>query len=238
MIAIIPARSGSKGLVNKNIKSFLGKPLIYYTIKEALNSNYINRVIVSTDSPKIANISQKYGAEVPFLRPVKYASDNSPVYKSIIYTMDKLDEKYDEIILLQPTNPLRTAKMIDESIELFNNKDCISVISISKKSEPLEWFKKIDKRGKLVEINNKENNKNNNRQNYDNIYLPNGMIYIVKYDYFIKEHRFYSDKTYPYIVEPKYAIDIDKEYEFRFAEMIYKQEMEYYNDKDCNNNRK
>lgn len=126
MIAIIPARGGSKGLPGKNIKELNGKPLIAYTIECALQSKYIDHVVVSTDDPKIAAISIKYGAEVPFLRPACLATDTSMAVDNYIYTIKRLTELYnitiDSFLVLQPTSPLRQVEDIDGAVSLFIDK--------------------------------------------------------------------------------------------------------------------
>jgi CMP-N-acetylneuraminic acid synthetase len=123
ILAIIPARSGSKGIPNKNIKKLSGRPLIYYTIKAALNSKLIDRIIVSSDSEKILKISEKLGAEIPFKRPKNISEDKSLAIEVIQHALNWLEknEKYfpDAIIYLQPTSPLRTKKHINEAINIF-----------------------------------------------------------------------------------------------------------------------
>src|SRR3989344_5243385 len=122
ILAIIPARGGSKGIKNKNIRLFCGKPLVANAILCARGSKYINRIIVSTNDKKIAAVAIKYGAEVPFLRPTYLAGDKSPITKTVFHLLGKLkqDEKYepDYIVLVQPTSPIREAKDIDNALDL------------------------------------------------------------------------------------------------------------------------
>ena len=131
IIAIIPARGGSKGIPGKNIKQICGKPLIAWTIKQALSSRYIDEVFVSTDSKKIATVSKKYGAGVPFLRPAKYALDSSPTSDAVIHTLDTFEamgKKFDYLMVLEPTSPLRKRNDIDSSIKLIatgKKADCL-----------------------------------------------------------------------------------------------------------------
>ncbi len=136
-ICIIPARSSSKEIKNKNIQIVGGKPLIYWTIKEAVKSKFFSKVIVSTDSPKIKKISEKYGAECPFLRPKKLSGDKTPTIQVINHAVRFLKNKmnftnYDYVVLLQPTSPLRKVSDIDKSIKLFlSKKNSSSLISVS-----------------------------------------------------------------------------------------------------------
>jgi N-acylneuraminate cytidylyltransferase/CMP-N,N'-diacetyllegionaminic acid synthase len=133
MIAIIPARGGSKGIPGKNIKLLGGKPLIVYTIEAALESRWISEVIVSTDSEEIARVAREYGAIVPFLRPAELARDDSQAIDSYIYTVEKLEKEYgytiESFIVLLLTTPFRNGNDIDEAIEMFREKNSDSVIS-------------------------------------------------------------------------------------------------------------
>lgn len=223
MIAIIPARGGSKGLPGKNIKNFHGHPLISYAIREAQKSKYIDRVIVSTDDNSIAEVAKEYNAEIPFLRPTNLAQDTSPVIETYFYTIEKLKEtenyEVDDFIVLQPTSPLRNVNHIDESIQLYYNKKADSVISVSEMNHPIEWTKTIDKHGKLISLF--EDN-SLNRQEYKKNYLPNGMIYIFKYSSLKRNKDYYMKDTYPYIVDNTYSVDIDDILDFDFAQFLYK----------------
>ncbi len=135
IVAIIPARGGSKGIPEKNIKNFCGQPLIAWAIKEALKSKLLNRVIVSTDDKKIAFMARQYGAETPFIQPAKLAQASSRMEQVFVYALRwlKENENYniDVIVWLQPTSPLRQSQHIDGAVELFLNKKCDAVISAS-----------------------------------------------------------------------------------------------------------
>jgi CMP-N,N'-diacetyllegionaminic acid synthase len=139
IIAIIPARSGSKGLKDKNIKELKGKPLIAYTIEAAKKSEIFDRIIVSTDSEKYAEISKKYEAEVPFLRSNENSGDKAGSWEVVKEVLSKLDEKYDIVILLQPTSPLRTSQNIKEAIDLFFEKNADTLFSVCETSHPAFW---------------------------------------------------------------------------------------------------
>ena len=156
MIAIIPARGGSKGLPGKNIKEINGKPLIAYSIEAALASSNISKVIVSTDDPEIYQTAIKYGASETFLRPKELALDNSLAVDNYIYTLKRLESEFkaniSKFIVLQPTSPLRKVIDIDNAIELFNDKDADSVISYCQEEHPIVWHKYISEDGKLINI--------------------------------------------------------------------------------------
>ena len=229
MLAVIPARGGSKGLPGKNIKRINGKPLIAWTIEAAKKSKYIDRIIVSTDDKKIANISKKYGAEIPFLRPKELATDTAKAIDNYIFTIEELknrEEKYyDEFIILQPTSPLRKAEDIDKAIELFKEKNADSVISVCEAVHPPLWLKKNDRKGVLrsyftIEIGNK------NRQELETAYMPNGAIFIFKLSLLKEKKSYYSDKTFPYIMPYDRSVDIDNQVDFDFAEFLMSRKCE------------
>ena len=144
MLAIIPARGGSKGLPGKNIKELCGKPLLACTAEAALASPYITRVVISTDDKIIAEVAKRYGIECPFLRPDFLSTDDAKSVDVFNFTINKLEEegeKIDNIIILQPTSPLRTEQHINEAVELFINNKADSVISYCKEYHPIFWHK-------------------------------------------------------------------------------------------------
>lgn len=225
VIAIIPARGGSKGLPGKNIKAINGKPLIWYTINAAKKSKFIGKIIVSTDDDGIANISKSFRAEIPFMRPKELARDDSLAIDNYIYTINKLNEgfKYciEEFIVLQPTSPLRTSLDIDNAVKIFKEKKADSVISVSEAIHPPIWAKRIDSKGILmnyfdIKIGNK------NRQEIEKAYMPNGAIFVFKYSLIKEKYSYYSDKTYPYVMPLERSIDIDSKLDFEFAEYLMK----------------
>ena len=223
MLAIIPARGGSKGLPGKNIRNLAGKPLICHTINAALKAKSITRVIVSTDDANIASIAEECGAEVPFMRPNELASDNSLAIDSYLYTIDRLASegniKIDSFIALLPTAPLRLAFDIDGAIEVFNTKEADSVISVTDAEVPVEWYKRINKNGILEDYFTNANTMKN-RQEFDASYIPNGSIYIFNVDKLRSLRTYYMDKTFPYIMSRDHSVDIDEVLDFYWAEFL------------------
>jgi len=223
MIAIIPARVGSKGLPGKNIRNLAGKPLICHTISAALKAQSITRVIVSTDDVNIASIAEGCGAEVPFMRPDELASDNSLAIDSYLYTIDRLategNIKIDSFIALLPTAPLRLANDIDGAIEVFNTKEADSVISVTDPEVPVEWYKRINKNGILEDYFTNANTMKN-RQEFNASYIPNGAIYIFNVDKLRSLRTYYMDKTYPYIMSRENSVDIDEVLDFYWVEFL------------------
>ena len=222
MIAIIPARGGSKGLPGKNIKPLLNKPLIAYTIEAAKKSKYISRIIVSTDCEKIAETAIKHGAECPFLRPKDLASDTALSIDTYKYVINKLNEKNEkkvkDFIVLQPTSPLRDNVDIDNAISMFYDKKADSVISYTPEQHPISWHKYLDQENRFVSLFEEDVK---NRQDYKISYYPNGAIYVFKYS-IILDNTYYTKNSFAYIMEQNKSIDIDSIDDFEYAEFLLK----------------
>jgi len=223
MIAIIPARGGSKGLPGKNIRDLDGMPLICHTIKSALESESITRVIISTDDDDIAIVAKECGAEVPFNRPSKLAKDNSMVMDAYLYTIDRLVEMenitIDSFIALLPTAPLRRSHDIDMAVEIFNFNKADSVISVTEPDAPAEWYRRIDNDGILRDYF-PNTNTIKNRQEFNKSYIPNGAIYIFNVEKLRLSRQYYMDKTYPYVMPRSRSADIDEILDFEWAEFL------------------
>ena len=223
MIAIIPARGGSKGLPGKNIRDLDGMPLICHTIKSALESESITRVIISTDDDDIAIVAKECGAEVPFNRPSKLAKDNSMVMDAYLYTIDRLVEMenitIDSFIALLPTAPLRRSHDIDMAVEIFNLNKADSVISVTEPDAPAEWYRRIDNDGILRDYS-PNTNTIKNRQEFNKSYIPNGAIYIFNVEKLRLSRQYYMDKTYPYVMPRSRSADIDEILDFEWAEFL------------------
>lgn len=220
MIAIIPARGGSKGLPGKNIKLLNGKPLIAYAIEAALKSKHIDRVIVSTDDEEIARVSKQFGAEIPFMRPDFLASDTAQAVDNYIYTIDRLEKETNQLIdafvVLQPTSPLRIAEDIDGAIELFHEKNADSVISYCPEAHPVTWHKYLDDEGRFVNIfDDNIRNRQANRVSY----YPNGAVYVFRTS-IIRERKYYTEKSYAYIMSRERSVDIDFIEDFEYAAFL------------------
>lgn len=223
MLAIIPARGGSKGLPRKNIKLLDGLPLICHSIKNALESKLVNRVIVSTEDKEIASISENFGAEVPFMRPDNLASDKSMVMDTYLNVVDLISQQYsspvESFVALLPTAPLRTSKDIDEAIKIFNEKKADSVISVLEAPTPLYWHRRITDDGKLKNYL-PEFDAVKNRQELKKTYIPNGAVYVFKTEILRSTRQYYNEKTYPYIMPIERSVDIDNLIDFKWAEFL------------------
>lgn len=221
ILAIIPGRGGSKGVPNKNIKELKGHPLIDYSIITAHLSKLITRTIVSTDSIEIAGIAKKYGAEVPFLRPNKYAKDDSRDIEYVLHALEwlSINEKYipDYIVQLRPTTPLRKPEIVDKAIKkILNNNHVTSLRSVHELAEsPYKMFT-IEKY--LVPYMSKTplNVTNYPRQLFPIAYKPNGYVDILKVEYVLTNHDMYGNKILPFITEP--VIEVDTMEDFKRLE--------------------
>ena len=216
--ALIPARGGSKGIPGKNRRIFKGKTLIERTIKQAIDSDYIQRVIVLTDNIEIAEISKNSGAEIPFIRPDYLATDKSPIIETVIYTLEKLPELND-FILLQPTSPLRRVSDIDNIIELRNIQKRHSAVSVCEISEYPEWMFRVQNNFMTNFLS--QENLSKRRQDIEKVYILNGALYLSTRKHFFDNLNFISKETLPYLMEKKYSVDIDDEIDWHYAELIY-----------------
>jgi CMP-N-acetylneuraminic acid synthetase len=214
--AIIPARGGSKGIKNKNIKNFCGIPLLAHSILQARDSNYVDRVIVSTEDSFIKKISLEYGAEVPFDRPKKLASDHASGIDVALHAIEQI--KSDIFIILQPTSPLRTVKDIDGSIEMFIKKNAKIVISASKLKN-YDYSFLINEKGQISNDRLKE--VSTNRQNYDNYFAPNGAIFIAYTEHFKIAKSFLGAETFVYKMPLIRSIDIDEMDDWQVAKILF-----------------
>jgi N-acylneuraminate cytidylyltransferase/CMP-N,N'-diacetyllegionaminic acid synthase len=222
ILALIPARGGSKGLPGKNKKALCGKPLIAWTIAAAKKSGYIDDIIVSTDDFYIAKIAKKYGARVPFMRPAKFATDAAPAIAVMINTREwlkKHKENYDIIVYLQPTSPLRVADDIDNGIKLFFEKNSNSVVSVCKSAKPKYLINNLPANGNMKNFLT-SSNANKNRQQHKDTFEINGALYIAFFDYICSKKSWYGSKTFAYLMPRSRSIDIDTELDFRIAEFI------------------
>ena len=227
IIAFIGARAGSKGLKNKNIIGFAGKPLIHWTIQASLNSKYVDRTIVSTDGEKIAQVAKVSGAQVPFLRPKSLARDNSPIYDAIRHALKwiKDNEKisYDYLLCLQPTSPLRDSKHIDRAIEYyFKNRrsDLDTLVSCMPVASKYGWLMRQDQKG-YVCICLKSTAKKGRRQELPAYYLPNGAIFLAPVKV-VRSKGFYTSRTLMFVLDPNISVDIDTREDFDRALRIFK----------------
>ena len=222
-LAIIPARSGSKGLKDKNIKEFCGKPLLAYTIEAANKSGCFTKVMVSTDSDIYAQIAEKYGASVPFLRSDENASDKATSWdmvEEVLSKYEELGERFDTFCLLQPTSPLRTSQDIANAYALYENQASFAVVSVCEAEHSPLWCGHLPKNLELNDFLNVEDIKR--RQDGDKFYRLNGAIYIVNIERFKNDRFLYQKGSFAYVMPQDRSVDIDTAIDFKLAEIIFK----------------
>ena len=219
VVALIPARSGSVGLKNKNIKIFNGKPLIYYAIKSAKQSKLINNIIVSSDSKKILDISKKYGATT-FLRPKKYATSKSTDLDVIKNLIENLKKKIDILVFLRPTNPFRTGKDIDSCINKIFKGNFSSIRSISDCTYPPYWLKKTERKYLKNLYPNKFSEMR--RQDLPLVHMANGAIEVIGSNVLSKLKSRCGNKVGYYYMSKICAYDIDDYIDFKISEYLFK----------------
>lgn len=225
-IAIIPARSGSKGLPNKNILMLQGKPLIGWTIEAAITSGQFEKVIVSTDSLEYGAISEKYGASVVY-RGEEASSDTASTFTVVEDLFSKVDTKgVDYFVLLQPTSPLRCNRHIVEAIDLFEKEfdKYDTLVSVTKAHKAADLVKQINPQTLSLEYFDKDFS-NYCRQGYTE-YEPNGAIFISKIDTYLVKKHFFGTQGLAYMMDKKSSIDIDDFIDFKLAETVLKEERE------------
>jgi len=224
IIAIIPARRGSKGLPGKNVRLLNNKPLIYYTIREALRSKFLDRIIVSTDDKEITELAKVYGAEV-IARPADLAKDDTPslpVFQHAIRYLEEVEHYHpDVIVILQPTSPLRTVEDVDGVVEKFLQTDCDSVVSVCKVECPPQWMYilKVDRLQPVI----KGREKIIRRQDAPEVYRLNGAVYVTHRDVIMKQNTVMGNDTRAYIMPVERSIDIDTEVDFQLADVLIRE---------------
>ncbi|WP_392344245.1 cytidylyltransferase domain-containing protein [Pseudoalteromonas prydzensis] len=219
ILAIIPARGGSKRLPRKNVLPINGKPLIEWSIDAAKASEYIDTVFISTDDKEIQSISFESGAYVPELRPAELATDTATTESMLLYTLEKYGKGYDVVILLQPTSPLRTPNNIDEAIELFLTKKAFSVVSVTSCEHSPLWSNTLPFDGNMENFI-KEKGLQRSQDLYG-FYRLNGAIYIFDVEKLLQYQKIcYTKETYAYKMSNENSVDIDTELDFEFAELL------------------
>lgn len=222
VLAIIPARGGSKGVPRKNIKKLAGKPLIAWTIEEAKKSKYIDRLILSTEDLEIINVAKKYGCEVPFVRPSELALDETPGIEPILHAI-RIIPHYEYIVLLQPTSPLRDVTDIDIAIEKSFQNDGCSVVSVSEAEESPYWMYEIGDGNKMIPLLNVKSFPNR-RQDIPKSYVLNGAVYVSSSKKLKSEKGFLEKNTLAYVMPKERSLDIDTEFDFKLCELMVSKE--------------
>lgn len=223
-IGIIPARGGSKRLSRKNVLDLAGKPLISWTIEAALGCPFLDEVMVTTDDDEIAVLAKRFGASVPFLRPSALASDTATSFEAVKHTIDyyqsKLGKRFDFVVLLQPTSPLRNASNISEAIELLSERNADAVISVCEVDHSPLWMNTLPSDNSMAGFI-REDLKNRRSQDIEKYFRLNGAIYICCVEVLLAKETFLPDEaSYAYPMSREDSVDIDTRLDFLFAESI------------------
>jgi len=225
VLAIIPARGGSKRLPRKNILPLHGKPLIAWSIEAGLNSKYIDRVVVSTDCEDIAKVAIDFGADVPFIRPSEIATDTASTDSVILHCLSTLsvDTNPDIVVILQPTSPLRTNQDIDQALRLLIDKEAEGIVSVCECEHSPFWSNTLPADSNMGAFINKDV-KGKRSQDLPSCYRLNGAVYVFTSDSLIdKQGVSYTESVYSFIMPGSRSVDIDLELDFRLAEVILNQ---------------
>lgn len=227
-IAIISARSGSKGLKDKNIKEINGIPLMSYSILAAIKSRMFSEIMVSTDSKKYAEIAKHYGANVPFLRSIATSTDDASswdVVKEVLNNYYNLGKKFDTVCLLQPTSPLRTFDDIIGGYNLLSEKNASAITSVCEVDHSPLWTLILPSNCSLKEYRN--TSIDSPRQKLDTYYRINGALYIRKINYLLNDITLLDNEEFAFVMSKNHSVDIDDEIDFALAEVLINKGFEY-----------
>lgn len=220
-IAIIPARSGSKGLPNKNIKELCGKPMMVYTIEACKKSGLFSCVHVSTDSEAYREIAIAAGADVPFLRSKETATDSASteaVVREVLARYDEMGKVFDTFAIMQPTSPLRTVRDIENAFSMLIRNNADSIIGVCEMEHSPRWCNTLPANLSMNDFLKKEDNVG--RQGLSQYYRINGAMYLVKRQAYTSHDAMYGPKSYALIMDKIHSIDIDDATDFKIAEAI------------------
>lgn len=218
LLALIPARGGSKGIPRKNILPFCGKPLLQWSIDAALAANCVDQVVVSTEDPVIAALATQCGAEVPFKRPPELAIDSAPGIGVVLHALEQLPSVSD-LLLLQPTSPLRTAADIEAIVSFRSKCKSDAAVSITRSFKHPAWMYNISKGNYLQPLFNSAE-PHAQRQQLQPAYVLNGALYLASRDFLIRERGFLRDDTVGFVMHPERSVDIDTSLDWKWAEFL------------------
>jgi CMP-N-acetylneuraminic acid synthetase len=223
ILAVIPARAGSKRLPNKNMMELRNKPLIQWTIDAALACKELSKVVVSTDSKEIALFSENIGATVPFLRPDNISGDKASGIDVVLHVIDfykKQNITFDYIMLLQPTSPLRTSAHIKSAINELKSKKSDAIISVCECDHPPQWSNTLDKNHSMDNFISEFVKNNSRSQDLASYYRLNGAIYLVNIKKFLEANSFFlSNNSHAFIMPIELSVDIDNLIDFKYADL-------------------
>ena len=217
LLALIPARGGSKGIPRKNIRPFCGKPLLQWSIDAALASACVDQVVVSTDDREISEVAIACGAEVPFLRPAELASDTAPGIAPVLHALQQLPHVSD-VLLLQPTSPLRTSTDIDSIVALREQAKRESAVSLTLSPKHPAWMYNLSQDLRVEPLLKVDGS--HCRQQLMPAYVLNGALYLASRAFLFRETHFIATDTVGYLMPPERSVDIDTPFDWQWAEYL------------------
>jgi N-acylneuraminate cytidylyltransferase len=215
VLAVIAGRGGSKGLPRKNVRDLAGKPLIAWSIATAAQSRFLDRTVVSTDDPEIAETARRHGGDVPFMRPAELADDTASIVDAVLHAADNVVEKHRYVVLLQATSPLRLGSDIDGALEHCRRHGAPACLSITP-APKARWALEMDAAGLLRPLLESTNR----RQELADAYQPNGAVYVAELEWLRTERSFYTPQTIGYVMPAERSVDIDTRMDFLLADAI------------------
>ncbi len=227
ILGIIPARGGSKGVKDKNIRPLLGKPLIAYSIECGLSCPSVDRLIVSTDSERIADISKRYGAEVPFIRPSELARDDTPMMPVLEHAINECESLYklpiECIVLLDATSPLRYVVDVENCVKIFKNGDCDAVISVIP-SRRNPYFNMVVSENNYIRIAIEPEMPITRRQDCPPVYDLNNSIWVFSRKAILEDKQRIPKRSKLYLMDEFSSVDVDREVDFKILETLMKEQ--------------
>jgi CMP-N,N'-diacetyllegionaminic acid synthase len=221
IIGVIPARGGSKGVPRKNLRPLAGRPLIAWSIAEALKSSLIDRLVVTTEDDEIAQVARDWGADVPVRRPDEFATDTARVEDAVAHLLCSLDsDTYDVLVMMHSTVPLRLAADIDSCIRLMNERAAPACISICEAGKPPFWTFAL-KDGNRIDPLLGWDGFRRRRQDLPAVFLPTGAVFVARIPWFLEHVSFYSPDTVGCVVPRERSVDIDEELDFALCETLF-----------------
>lgn len=221
LLALIPARGGSKGIPRKNIRMFCGKPLLQWSIDVALAAPSVDRVVVTTDDPEIAEVARAVGAEVPFLRPPELSSDTASGIVPVLHALQQLPDVND-VLLLQPTSPLRLVEDVEAIVALHRQVGCDAVVSVTPSNKHPAWMFGLSPEKVLEPII--EFTYVACRQQLSPCYALNGALYLASRSFLERERSFLTTNTVGYVMPPERSLDIDTPLDWQWGELLINQQ--------------
>jgi N-acylneuraminate cytidylyltransferase len=219
ILAIIPARGGSKGVRRKNLREIAGKPLIAWAIEAGRKSQYIDRLILSSDDPEIISMARSWSCEVPFVRPAELARDEAPGIDPVLHALSALPESYDYIVLLQPTSPFRLAEAIDGCLETCLRHHAPACVTVTEVDQSPFWMYRLDASRHLAPLIDQKSIPDR-RQDLPKVYVLNGAVYVAQTAWLQQQQTFLTAETVAHIMPRERSLDVDTELDLKICASI------------------